>query len=77
MERLTFTNTIKREKPAPHKRAYMVNQVLEFMSDSNFGKWLGLTKHLTPDQIYVMIQESKGGDNPQGLFWWLLKRSRK
>ncbi len=77
MEKLTFNKPINKPKPAPHERADMVNQVLEFMGEDNFGKWLGLTKHLSPSGISALLRQAREGNNPPALFYYLLKESKK
>ena len=78
MEKLKFDNRapINKPRPAPHQRAEMVNQVLEFMGEEHFGKWLGLTKHLDPGGIYSLLRQAREGNNPRALFYYLLKESR-
>lgn len=39
--------------------------------------WLGRTRHLDPEAVYVMISNAKLGKNPQALFNYLLTESRK
>lgn len=77
MEKAVFTMPVQEKKPANSQRADMINQVLKFMGEDNFGKWLGLTKHLSPGEIHTMMNQSQEGRNPRELFWWYLRESKK
>ena len=77
MEKLKFDNPVaSKPRPAPHQRAEMINQLLEFMGEKNFKKWLGLTRHLSPSGIYSLMSQAKEGKKPQALFNYLLKKTR-
>jgi hypothetical protein len=60
------------------ERAEQIVAVLELMSEdnTNFKKWLGRTRHLSPEQIYLMLKNARQGKNPPALFNYLLKQTK-
>lgn len=62
------------------EREEQILAILDLMSEDTkrFRYWLGRTKHLSPNQIYLMLKQAKQGkETPHILFQWLLKKSRQ
>lgn len=55
-------------------RADVVQKVCDFMNDQRFAYWLGRTKTLKPEAIYLLLREAEGGKNKPAFFNFLLKK---
>ena len=70
-----------KNKPAPHRRADMINQVVEFYGDNylkepkqgRFKYWNGRLAKKSPDEIFTLMRKAKEGKTPHKLFNWLIK----
>lgn len=60
------------------ERAEQVSLILEMTGEDNtrFKYWLGRTRHLSPQGIYLMLKEARNGREPVKLFQWLLNKSK-
>jgi|TARA_Y100000310_G_scaffold270565_1_gene284486 hypothetical protein len=81
LKRTYAQKTINKERPAPHQRAHEINEICELLGEDrkkNFGKWLGFTKGIPVQDIFVMRNEAyKNGKPPKALFIWLVRDWRK
>jgi len=61
----------KKEVRGEHNE--MINNILEFMSEDNYGKWCKRLKGYTPSQIHDAIKISSKKKCPPAYFNYLLK----
>ena len=64
----------KKEVRGEHNE--MINNILEFMKEDNYGKWCKRLKGYTPSQIHDAIKLCKSKSNPPAYFNWLLKNKK-
>lgn len=73
MEGLDKYTTVKKPKAPNSERAEQIQKVVE-ITGKPFIQIAGLTKHLSPDVMYRLFQESKG--DPR-LWWWNYQQKYK
>lgn len=73
MEGLDKYTKVKKTKSPNSERAEQVQKVVE-MTGKPFTQIAGLTRHLKPDVMYRLYQESKG--DPR-LWWWHFNKTYK
>ena len=63
----------QKEHPAPHKRAFYVNETAKFLNKP-FLQILGLTKKMSPDQINDLLLKAKSWNVNSQALWYKLRK---